>query len=431
MMDLDHQENAIAITELLLPSNQTIDLLVIGGGAAGFMSAISAAEGGLSSVFLFEATSKMLEKVRISGGGRCNVTNGSCLEPVDLVSNYPRGQKSLIGSFSRFSNFDAINWFQDRNLQLFQEDDGRIFPASNSSLDVISCLKESALELGVNCSINRLVTEIRFIENLGFQVFSKCGKSILAKRILLATGSNPIGRKLAKSLGHTIIKPVPSLFTFTIKNQPFLKCSGIALDEISLKLQIGSRSFKEKGRVLITHWGLSGPIVLRMSAFGARDFYHEKYKAKLIVNWIDMNFNDARELIKISRDQKPRVILKNANIFSKLPKRIWLAILHQAGIDIDIRCSDLSSEDLINLVTALVSSQYTINGKGPFGEEFVTAGGVKLSEVDLTKMESKIAKGLYFAGEVLDVDGITGGFNFQHCWTSGWLAGKAICKSLS
>ncbi len=408
---------------------QIADLIVIGGGAAGFMSAIVAAEQGVRSVVLLEATSKPLEKVRISGGGRCNVTN-ACWNPRDLVINYPRGKNTLLGSFSRFAAGDAVSWFAENGLDLVVEADGRMFPKSNSSSEVIQCLRTTANKLGVHVHKSHMVDKIDILEPKKiFQVNCRGGYKLSAKKIVLATGANPSGRKIASSLGHKIVPPVPSLFSFSLDAPSLKSCAGIALENIHLKLFINGKCFEEKGSILLTHWGLSGPAVLKVSAFSARVLNHNKYKGSLIVNWIGSDTEELKNLFRDFRYIAARSSIASTKPFKDLPKRLWLALLHQAKINPRIRWAEFNSQYERNLIQSLISSDYPVLARGPFGEEFVTAGGITLEEVNLLTMESRLVPGLYFAGEVLDVDGVTGGFNFQHCWTSGWLAGTAIAKS--
>jgi len=414
---------------LHLNSNHPIDLLVIGGGPAGFMAAITAAEKRVPSVILLEASAKTLEKVRISGGGRCNATH-ACWDPRDLVNNYPRGRLPLLSCFSRFATGDAVAWFAERGLELVQEADGRMFPKSNSSLEVVSCLRNSARFAGVNCFVNSVVKRIEYLKGTGFLVYVLGQQPIKTKRVLLATGGNPTGRKLAASLGHQIVKPVPSIFSLTLEPSSLNSCSGLALDDVDLRLVVGDKSFHQNGRILITHKGLSGPAILKLSAFAARELNIEKYHAKLFINWINSDQNLARVSLKEFRASAGKYRLSNHRPFKKLPKRLWLAILKDAKIDLSLRWAELPSFLEKKLLDALILDSYMINGRVPYGEEFVIAGGVNLEEVNLVRMESLLLPGLFFSGEILDIDGVTGGFNFQHCWTSGWLAGNAIAKSL-
>ena len=399
------------------------DLIIIGGGAAGFMGAITAINNGLKSVLILEGTSKVLEKVRISGGGRCNLTN-SCCEVSDLVSNYPRGEKQLIGLFNRFSTSEAFDWFQSKGLNLKVEKDGRVFPQSNSSEDVIRCLTNFAKKSGVKVYTNSHVKQIISIQE-GFKLIVRGDNSFFTKNILICTGGHPSGRKLARSLGHSIIQPVPSLFSFSTQEKTLKLCSGIAMD-VHIKLTVNEKKFSDSGTILITHKGFSGPLILRLSAFSARDLHANKYKGKLRINWLSMKESEARSKLDLYKFENANKLVFNKKPFDKLPRGLWKALLSNLKIDNQLKWAEISKNDLDSLEKSLTSNMYFINSRGPFGEEFVTAGGVSLKEINFKTMESKICKGLYFAGEVLDIDGVTGGFNFQHCWSSGWVAGKSI-----
>ena len=399
------------------------DLVVIGGGASGFMAAITAASNGLRSVVILESTSKVLEKVRISGGGRCNLTN-SCWEISNLVNNYPRGEKQLIGLFKRFSTTDAFDWFQSRGLSLKIENDGRIFPLSDSSHDVIKCLRGFAAKSGVKVVTDSHVRQIGKT-NDGFNVLVKGSKLFATKNIFICTGGHPSGRKLAKSLGHSIIEPVPSLFSLSTAQKSLESCAGISL-KVQTKLTVCKKKYKETGSILITHKGFSGPVILRLSAFGARHLHANKYIGQLIINWLCMSEDEARSKIDLYKYENCKKLVLNNKPFYQLPKSLWKALLLSENIDSYLKWADLSKYQKQALVRCLVRKSYSINSRGPFGDEFVTAGGVSLKEINFKTMESNICKGLFFAGEVLDIDGVTGGFNFQHCWTSGWIAGKSV-----
>ena len=404
----------------------TSDLVVIGGGAAGFMGAITAVKNRLGAVVILESTSKVLEKVRISGGGRCNLTN-SCWENSDLINNYPRGEKQLIGLFNRFSTKEAFKWFQDHGLSLKIENDGRVFPRSDSSHDVIKCLRSVAENSGVKVFTDSHVKEINKI-NEGFRVVVKGNKYFHTKNILISTGGHPSGRKLAKNLGHSIIQPVPSLFSLSSSDKSLESCSGISLN-VQTKLTVSKKKYSETGSILITHKGFSGPVVLRLSAFSARDLNANKYIANLRINWLCMSENDARSKIDLYKSEHGKKLLLNNKPFNQLPRRLWRALLLGENIDSQLRWCDMSKFDKESLLKCLTMKNYSIISRGPFGEEFVTAGGVALNEINFKTMESKICKGLFFAGEILDIDGVTGGFNFQHCWTSGWIAGKSVASN--
>ena len=399
------------------------DLIIIGGGASGFMGAITAVSNGLGSVVILESTVKVLEKVRISGGGRCNVTN-SCWDISNLVNNYPRGEKQLISLFNRFSTSEAFDWFQKRGLSLKVENDGRVFPLTDSSEDVIKCLTGLAKESGVKVFTDSHVQQIIKTNN-GFDVIAKGRNYFKAKNILICTGGHPSGRRLAKSLGHSIIQPVPSLFSFTTSEKSLKSCSGIAL-EVQIILTVNNKKFTDNGSILITHKGFSGPLILRLSAFSARNLHSNNYKGELRINWLCIGDNEVRSQIDLYKlENGKKFVLKNKP-FTNLPKSLWKALLLSVDIDVSLKWADLTKHAKESLVECLTKKSYPIISRGPFGDEFVTAGGVSLKEINFKTMESKICKGLFFAGEVLDIDGITGGFNFQHCWTSGWVAGNSM-----
>ena len=400
-----------------------LDLVIVGGGASGFMGAITAIKSGLRSVVILEASSKVLEKVRISGGGRCNLTN-SCWEISDLVNNYPRGEKQLISLFNRFSTIDAFDWFQKKGLSLKIEKDGRVFPSSDSSEEVIKCLTAVAKKSGVKVFTNSHVKKIIMKKN-GFNLFVKGNNFFEAKNILICTGGHPSGRRLAKSLGHTIIHPVPSLFSLSTSENLLHSCSGISLD-VQLKLTVNKKKYSEKGTILITHKGFSGPVVLRLSAFSARDLHSNNYHGELKINWLSMRADDVKLKIDLYKLDNGKKIVLNNKPFHDLPRSLWRSLILSLNIDSQLKWADLTKCMKDSIVKCLTMNRYEINSRGPFGEEFVTAGGVSLQEINFKTMESKICKGLFFAGEVLDIDGITGGFNFQHCWTSGWVAGNSM-----
>lgn len=420
-------------------------LVVAGGGPAGFMAAIAAAEAGLQRVLVLESTPDPLGKVLISGGGRCNVTH-ACWDPRELVAAYPRGGKALRGPFSRFAAGDAVAWFDEHGLELVEEPDGRLFPRSNRSTSVIQCLRQAAQRAGVVLRTRVALAAAARLPEGGFQLQLRAGDggaaALTADRLVLATGSHPSGRRLAESLGHALVPPVPSLFTLAIKPNPLVALAGVVMDPVALELELdleaaaapappGTPSrFRQEGPLLITHWGLSGPATLRLTAFAARALQLTGYRARLQVDWsggrsqaqLEQLFTDCR------RDQARRQ-LSNARPWPQLSRRLWLQLLDQQGVEAERRWADLGKRQQQGLIEALRRSRYAVTGRGPFGEEFVTAGGVPLGEVNLASMESRRAPGLYLAGELLDVDGITGGYNFQHCWSSGWLAGQAIAES--
>ena len=403
------------------------DLVVVGGGAAGFMTAVTAAENGVKRIIILEGSAKLMEKVRISGGGRCNVTNASWI-PNELAENYPRGGIKLLESFNRFAAGDVFDWFEKRGLKLKIEDDNRVFPISDSSLDVISCLKKNAITKGVEISTKFFVKEIFKAPDNFFNLINSEKDSIIAKNIVLSTGGHPSGHKLAKSIGHSIVKTVPSLFTFTTKETKLNECSGVSIKNIDLEIQLNNKSFKNRGDLLITHWGFSGPAVLKLSSIAARELFEQKYKCKLIIKWSDLEYEELKEKINNLKLNNGKSNLINLRPLPLLTKRLWVFLLNKMNINKDKKWADLLANEREIMINSLLKDIYIISSKGPFGEEFVTSGGVSINEVDFKSMESLICPGLFFSGEILNVDGITGGFNFQHCWTSGWLAGQAVSK---
>ncbi|WGT66710.1 BaiN/RdsA family NAD(P)/FAD-dependent oxidoreductase [cyanobacterium endosymbiont of Epithemia clementina EcSB] len=409
--------------------SSSLDIIVIGGGAAGFFAAITCAQTHPHSrVTLLESTSKVLTKVRIAGGGRCNVTH-HCFEPAQLITYYPRGGRELRGAFTRFQPKDLIEWFESQGVALKTETDGRVFPVSDTSETIVDCLIKTAKKAKVNIDINSEVINL-IKKNNHFQVELKTGKILKCDRILVATGSNKIGYQLAKSLGHEIILPIPSLFTFKIKDFRFQGLEGIGLNQVGLKL-LGTekkQQYQQSGSFLITHWGISGFGVLKLSAFGAKILHKKKYNMSLLINFLFPDNTDEvkqKLLIAKSQNQRSNKLISSYPLFN-LPKRLWKKLLEYANIDCEKNWSELSQKETIKLAKELTQGQYEIIEKGVFKDEFVTCGGVNLKEINFKTMESKVCPHLYLAGEVLDIDGVTGGFNLQSAWTTGWLAGKAI-----
>ncbi|MBE9177343.1 NAD(P)/FAD-dependent oxidoreductase [Oculatella sp. LEGE 06141] len=406
---------------------QALHVVVIGGGAAGFFGAIACAEAHPQvQVTLIEASRHPLHKVKISGGGRCNVTH-SCFEPALLVQHYPRGGKALRGAFSRFQPRNTVDWFNRHGVRLKTEADGRMFPVTDDSATVVDCFSTAARQAGVTVRVGTPVEAVTRAAS-GFRVVLKTGESLRCDRLLLATGSNPHGYQLAQSLGHSVEAPVPSLFTFNIPDRHLHELAGVAIDPAQVRLHLpDAKPLKQQGALLITHWGMSGPAVLKLSAWGARVLHQHQYRASLQVNWLPHQTPDQiRQDLLQAKAEQPKKAIASSNP-SSLPRRLWqyLAIV-QAGIAPETQWAQLSKTALNQLVQALSQSCYSIKGKGVFKDEFVTCGGVRLKEVDFKSMESRLCPGLFFAGEILDIDGITGGFNFQSAWTTGWLAGQAI-----
>ena len=397
------------------------DVVVLGGGAAGFFAAIAAAEGG-ARVRLLERGARVLTKVLISGGGRCNVTNAE-EKPEKLVRNYPRGGTELRGPFTKFGPRDTRRWFESRGVALKTEEDGRVFPVTDRSQTIVDALTAAAQGANVEVRTGAAVRAIR-PDGTGFQLDLNSGESLSAARVLLATGSNRQGHAWAQALGHTIVPPVPSLFTFTIKDQRLKGLAGVASPRARVKLE--GTSLEQAGPVLITHWGLSGPAVLRLSAWGARVMHEAGYRATLRVNWLDQSPEVLQKTFDQKRKTDPRKSL-SASPFD-IPQRLWDSLRTAAGLPAERRWADLSKSEMARLGAELGDGAYAVTGKSAFKDEFVTSGGVALEEVDFRTMESRRRPGLYFAGEILDIDGVTGGFNFQNAWTTGWLAGRALAR---
>ncbi|MEP0836728.1 NAD(P)/FAD-dependent oxidoreductase [Trichocoleus sp. AS-A1] len=412
---------------------QPLKVVVIGGGAAGFFGAITCAETyPQAQVILLEAGRQPLSKVRISGGGRCNVTH-ACFDPAGLVQYYPRGGKALRGAFSRFQAKDTVVWFSDRGVQLKTEPDGRMFPITDSSETIVDCLFEAARASGVQIrrgtpvdKIFRQVTSLNQPLDTGFEIQLKSGEILKCDRILLATGSNPQGYRWAKTLGHTIEPPVPSLFTFTISDTRLQDLAGVSVESARLRLGVGKTQLEQIGPLLITHWGLSGPAALKLSAWAARMLHDCNYRTTLQINWLPQyNPEKLREMLLAVKSQLPQRAISTSCPLP-LPRRLWQSLIAAVGISGEQRWAELSNKVLNQLIQELSEGKYQIQGKGVFKEEFVTCGGVNLKEVNFKTMESRICPGLYFAGEILDIDGVTGGFNFQSAWTTAYLAGQAM-----
>jgi len=394
------------------------DLIVLGGGAAGYFSALSAKEENpTAKVAIFEKAAVVLSKVRISGGGRCNVTH-ACFDPNLLCKNYPRGSKELIGPFHQFGPTETIEWFQTRGVRLKAEEDGRMFPITDSSETIIDCLVGETKKLGIELHLIQRIESIEKIED-HFVLKTKDGHEILTKKLVLATGSQSDGHRFAKELGHTIQEPVPSLFTFNVPDSPLQELSGIAFE--SVKLQLKDISYTQTGPLLITHFGFSGPAALKLSAWAARELYQKKYCVELIIQWLpQLSLKSIVEALHVLKQKFPQKTLIQENPFH-LPRRFWKFILGKIE---EKKLNDIPLKELDKLAERLYRDVYQVQGKTTNKEEFVTCGGVTLKEVNFKTMESKICPGLYFAGEILDIDGITGGFNFQNAWTTGYIAGS-------
>ena len=414
-------------------------IVVVGGGAAGFFAAITAAETNpQAEVTVLERTSQFLSKVRISGGGRCNVTH-ACFDAREFATRYPRGGRALIGAFQQFQASDVVTWFADRGVKLKTERDGRMFPLTDSSQTIVDCLLNAATAAGVKSSLNCGVAgvvrsaegnfEIRLDQPAEPEAGALAGKFI-CDRLLLATGGcrAPVGGKLAVSLGHKLEPPVPSLFTFHLA-VPWLR--GLAGVAVEAEVSVPGTGLRERGPLLITHWGLSGPVVLRLSAWGARKLHALDYQCPLLVNWLPTLPPEliAREIQSRRQAQGARLVV-NAPI-APLTARLWEQLVLAAGIARDTRWSVLTRAQQHQLGLQLTRTEFAVTGKSLNKDEFVTCGGVQLGEVNFKTMESRVCPGLFFAGELLDVDGLTGGFNFQAAWTTGWIAGRAMAADFS
>ncbi|MBX3240677.1 MAG: NAD(P)/FAD-dependent oxidoreductase [Chitinophagaceae bacterium] len=405
-------------------------LVVTGGGAAGFFTAVNAARLNPDlRVTILEKTGKLLSKVRVSGGGRCNVTH-ACFSIPDMVLNYPRGANFLKKAFHHFFTTDTIQWFEERGVQLKTEADGRMFPVSNSSQSIIDCLMREAEKYSVIIHTNTAVKAIVPGEN-SYKIQLDNEKLMTADYICVACGGFPKPEQFAwlTRLGHTISTPVPSLFTFNMPDQKNAKNSLTTLMGISVPsavVKVTSTKLVSTGSLLITHWGLSGPVILKLSAWGARELAEKNYHFDILVNWIpEYTEHSLRAGWQEIRQQHSGKKVSSGNPFG-LPARLWEYLLAEANISPDQRWDDLKALQQNGLIQKLTGQSFEIKGKTTFKEEFVTAGGISLKEIDVNTMQSKIHPGLFFAGEIMDVDGITGGFNFQHAWTSGWIAAKGI-----
>ena len=401
------------------------DVVIAGGGPAGFFAAIRCAElDPQLRILIVEKASQTLGKVLISGGGRCNVTH-ACFDSAKLVTFYPRGGNELRGAFSRFQASDTVEWFESRHVKLKTESDGRMFPVTDSSETIAACLRTAAKKAGVEVRVGTSLLGVQKQSKNGFRLELRNEAKvshIQTDRLLIATGSDRKTLEIVKSLGHTVEEPVPSLFTFNIKDKRIDGLAGVSVESATLKMD----SITQRGALLITHWGLSGPAVLRTSAWGARELHHKKYHATLIVNWLgEMSFEKALDVLTRNKDWKEnaRKKISTQPAFSQIPLRLWKQLVEFTG---EKNWANLSKAEIRRLAEELTAGEFVIEGKGQFKEEFVTCGGVKLNEVDFKTMQSRVVENLFFAGEVLNIDGITGGFNFQSSWTTGWLAGSAL-----
>ncbi|HTB99252.1 MAG TPA: NAD(P)/FAD-dependent oxidoreductase [Ferruginibacter sp.] len=400
-------------------------LVVIGGGAAGFFCAVNAAQMDPSlEVVIIEKTSKLLSKVKVSGGGRCNVTH-ACFSIADMIKKYPRGASFLKKAFHDFFTTDTIEWFKKRHVELKTEPDGRMFPVSNTSQSIIDCLMNEVNRYDVGILMNRDAKQLT-IDNGQWKIVFANDEVIHADYVCIASGGYPksVQFEWLKNIGHTIEEPVPSLFTFNMPGNSVTELMGITAERVSVK--INGTKLSQEGPLLITHWGMSGPAILKLSAQGARELANKNYEFTISINWLPVyNEQTLKEKFQQVRFDIAATKIANRNPFG-VPQRLWQYLMQQSAIHEDMRWADLPAKEQNKFIKNLCAQEFAVKGKTTFKEEFVTAGGINLNEIDHATMQSKIAPNLFFAGEVIDVDGVTGGFNFQNAWTTGYISAKAI-----
>ena len=401
-------------------------IVIVGGGAAGFFAAITCAEAAPDAeVTILEKSAQFLSKVKISGGGRCNVTH-ACFDARELSVRYPRGERALLSPFKRFQASDTVAWFESRGVKLKTEGDGRMFPVSDSSQTVIDCLMNAAKAAGVKLRLNAGVDSVIKNADDKFELALSDGETLTCDCLLLATGGcrAVVAGQLAVSLGHKLEPPVPSLFTFHIATPWLRGLAGVSVE--SVEASVPGAKLRERGALLATHWGLSGPVILRLSAWGARELHGLDYKFPLHINWLpNLDAEKIAAEFQLRRDSQPAKLIVNTPLVP-LPSRLWEQLVLATGITRDTRWAALSRAAQHKFIQQLIRTEFQVTGKSLNKDEFVTCGGVRLGEVDFKTMESRICPGLYFAGELLDIDGITGGFNFQAAWTTGWIVGRAM-----
>lgn len=400
------------------------DVLIVGGGAAGFFTAINLAEKNPDyTIAILERGKEVLTKVRVSGGGRCNVTH-ACFVPDDLVKFYPRGEKELRGPFHQFCSGDTVEWFEKHGVELKIEEDGRMFPITDSSQTIIDCFLNAAKKHKIEILSGQSVQAV-FRSDETWKVETN-QQTFRCNNLVMTTGSNPKIWEMLEKLGHTIVPPVPSLFTFNIKDKRIKDLMGVSAFA-SVKVQ-GSR-LSASGPLLITHWGMSGPGILRLSAWGARELYAKNYQFVLEVNWLnDTTLEEAENQLKKLKLEHAKKTVTRKSPF-EFPNRLWESLVLASEISLETKWADLSKKQLQNLALQLTNGIFQVNGKSTFKEEFVTAGGIDLREINFKTMESKLLPKVYFAGEILNIDAITGGFNFQNAWTTGFLVSESIFRN--
>jgi predicted Rossmann fold flavoprotein len=401
--------------------NQNFDIIIVGGGAAGFFTAINIVEKNPKlKVAILERGSEVLSKVRISGGGRCNVTH-ACFEPNELVKFYPRGEKELRGPFHQFCSGDTVEWFSNHGVELKIEDDGRMFPVSNSSQTIIDCFLQATQKLGITVLTGQSVQSIFKKDN--FWKIETQNENYITEKLILATGSNPKIWEMLQTFGHAIVNPVPSLFTFNIKDSRIKELPGVSA---IVSVKVKDTKLTSTGPLLITHWGMSGPAILKLSAWGARILFEKNYQFTIFVNWLnDIDTDDAEKILKELKQENAKKAVSKKSPFD-FPNRLWESLVLASNISEDTKWADLSKIQLQNLANQLTYCSFQVNGKSTFKEEFVTAGGINLKEINFKTMESKLHENLFFAGEIMNIDAVTGGFNFQNAWTSGFILANSL-----
>jgi predicted Rossmann fold flavoprotein len=403
--------------------NSNFDIIIVGGGAAGFFTAINIAENNPRlKVAILERGKTVLEKVRISGGGRCNVTH-ACFIPNDLVKFYPRGEKELRGPFHQFCSGDTIDWFERHGVELKIEDDGRMFPTSDSSQTIIDCFISATQKLGIQVLTGQSVQSVFQADD--YWKVETNHETFICQKLIMASGSNPKIWEMLTQIGHSIVSPVPSLFTFNIKDNRIKDLMGVSA---FAKVKVKGSKLEANGPLLITHWGMSGPGILRLSAWGARELFDKNYQFTIQVNWLnEVTYEEAMDTLKDLKQEHARKAVSKKSPF-EFPNRLWESLALASDIVADTKWADLSKKQLTDLANQLTNGEFHVNGKSTFKEEFVTAGGIDLREINFKTMESKLHKNLFFAGEIVNIDAITGGFNFQNAWTSGFILAQAVTE---
>jgi predicted Rossmann fold flavoprotein len=403
--------------------NSNFDIIIVGGGAAGFFTAINCVEKNPKlKVAILERGQNVLEKVRISGGGRCNVTH-ACFVPNDLVKFYPRGEKELRGPFHQFCSGDTIEWFEQHGVELKIEDDGRMFPSTDSSQTIIDCFLNAVKKLKIEVLTGQSVQSL--FKGTDYWKVETNHETYSCQKLIMTTGSNPKIWEMLQNMGHTIVPPVPSLFTFNIKDARIKDLMGLSA---FARVKVKDTRLEAAGPLLITHWGMSGPGILRLSAWGARELFDKNYQFTLGVNWLnDVTFEKALDKLKeLKQEHAKKAVIKKSPF--DFPNRLWEKLVLGSDISEETKWADLSKIQLTDLANQLIYGQFQVNGKSTFKEEFVTAGGIDLKEINFKTMESKLHENLFFAGEIMNVDAITGGFNFQNAWTSGFIVANSIIE---